>query len=76
MQFNGQRVFAFVDALHPAGRVGLSTWGGSVRFRDLKVTAPDGRVLFSGPPPLPPPPPLPLAIAPPPRPKPDPVRNK
>jgi hypothetical protein len=73
---DGKRVFALVDNLYPAGRVGLSTWGGSVRFRDLKVTAPEGRVLFSGPPPLPPPPLPPPTIAPAPRLKPGPVPRK
>ncbi|MFX5562897.1 hypothetical protein ABTD73_20825, partial [Acinetobacter baumannii] len=30
-----------------AGSVGLSTWSTSARYDDVKVTAPDGKVLFA-----------------------------
>lgn len=32
----------------PAGAPGLGTWATQARFRNLKVTAPDGRILFEG----------------------------
>jgi hypothetical protein len=32
------------------GRVGLRTWFSAYRFKNIKVTAPDGRVLWDGPP--------------------------
>ncbi len=44
------RLFDFDDKRHPKGRVGLQTLGSSVRFKNIKVTAPDGRVLWEGPP--------------------------
>ncbi|HEY8932907.1 MAG TPA: alpha-L-arabinofuranosidase C-terminal domain-containing protein, partial [Rariglobus sp.] len=31
----------------PRGRVGLGTWDTQAEFKDLKVTAPDGKVLFA-----------------------------
>ena len=33
-----------------AGRVGFATWDNTAKFRDIEVTAPDGRVLWRGPP--------------------------
>ncbi len=36
------------DDLHPKGRVGLQTFGAAFRFKNIKVTAPDGRVLWEG----------------------------
>ena len=41
-------VFDIVDDRHPRGRVGLQTFGASVRFKNIKVTAPDGNVLWQG----------------------------
>src|SRR5262249_34590626 len=41
------------DTRNPRGAVGLWTAYGAVRFRNLRVTAPDGRVLFHGLPQLP-----------------------
>ena len=32
---------------NPRGRIGLGTWSTQAEFKDLKVTAPDGKVLFS-----------------------------
>ena len=46
----GMCLFEFDDDRHPKGRVGLQTFGSSVRFKNIKVTAPDGRVLWEGPP--------------------------
>jgi serine/threonine protein kinase len=45
--------FEIDDDRHPAGRVGLRTCCSAVRFRNIKVTAPDGAVLWEGPPHLP-----------------------
>jgi len=36
------------DNVYSTGRVGLQTWGTAVRFRNLKVTAPDGTTLWEG----------------------------
>ena len=35
---------------HPKGRVGLRTWRSAYRFKNIKVTAPDGSILWEGPP--------------------------
>jgi hypothetical protein len=43
----------FKDGGHPRGMVGLSTWESSYRFKNMKVIAPDGKVLFEGLPVLP-----------------------
>jgi serine/threonine protein kinase len=40
----------FVDDRHPRGRVGLGTWLSTFRFKNIKVTSPDGTVLWEGPP--------------------------
>ena len=42
------RVFDFVDERHPRGRVGLQTFGSAFRFKNIKVTSPDGKVLWAG----------------------------
>ncbi len=42
------RVFDFVDEHHPRGRVGLQTFGSAFRFKNIKVTSPDGKVLWEG----------------------------
>ena len=44
------RVFDFFDARFPRGKVGLRTLGTAYRFKNIKVTAPDGTVLWNGPP--------------------------
>jgi len=43
-------IYDFPDKRLPHGGVGLRTWGGAVRVRDIKVTSPDGKVLWEGPP--------------------------
>jgi hypothetical protein len=43
------------DARHPRGRVGLQTFGGVFRFKNIKVTSPSGRLLWEGPPAVGPP---------------------
>jgi alpha-N-arabinofuranosidase len=45
-----QQIFDFTDKEHPhlAGQVGVGTWGTAAQYRNFKVTALDGQVLFSG----------------------------
>jgi len=45
--------FTIDDSRHPMGRVGLRTCCSEVRFRNIRVTAPDGKILWEGPPDLP-----------------------
>jgi serine/threonine protein kinase len=49
---DGQERSYGVDDHFTQGRVGFETWGGISHFRDIRVTAPDGTVLFAGMPPL------------------------
>ena len=46
-------LFARTDGLSQKGAVGLNFWNSDGRFRRIKVTAPDGTVLWEGPPDLP-----------------------
>ena len=39
---DGVKLFEFTADQIPAGSVGLRTWGAAYRFKNLKVTAPDG----------------------------------
>jgi WD40 repeat protein len=46
---DGKVALELQDDRRPRGRVGVRTnWSTAVRFRNLKVTAPDGKVLFEG----------------------------
>jgi hypothetical protein len=47
------RLVDFDDDRHPNGCVGLRTWNAVYRFKDIKVTAPDGTVLWEGLPEIP-----------------------
>ena len=38
------------DVLHPRGRVGFRDFCSAYRFKNIKVTAPDGKILWEGPP--------------------------
>jgi hypothetical protein len=49
---NGQKVLDCQIDTHSTGAVGLRTWGGRYRFRNIKVTDPQGKVLLEGPPEL------------------------
>jgi hypothetical protein len=49
----GDLVFKVDHERHTAGRVGLRTFNTQARFRNLKVTDPDGKTLFEGLPELP-----------------------
>ena len=51
---DGRELFDFQTDQFPNGRVGLGTWNTAIRWRNLTVTAPDGRVLYKGFPDLPP----------------------
>jgi type 1 glutamine amidotransferase len=42
--------FDVVDDRHVRGRVGLGTWLSTFRFRNIRVTDPDGHLLWDGPP--------------------------
>jgi hypothetical protein len=50
---DGERLFENQDDQHPNGRAGLGTNQGVYRFRNIKITAPDGTVLWQGLPDLP-----------------------
>jgi serine/threonine protein kinase len=49
---DGKEWFQTEDDKFTHGRVGLSVWNSNVRFHDIKVTAPDGTTMWSGPPDL------------------------
>jgi hypothetical protein len=52
---DGREWFDFENTRFPQGRIGLSTWNSNspVRWRNLKVVAPDGNLLWEGCPDLP-----------------------
>jgi hypothetical protein len=50
---DGTSVFTAEHDRHPAGRIGLRTYDTQARYRNLKVTDPDGKILFEGLPELP-----------------------
>jgi formylglycine-generating enzyme required for sulfatase activity len=50
---NGVKLFDMEHQFLPAGYVGLVSWQSPFRFRNIKVTAPDGKVLLEGLPELP-----------------------
>ena len=45
---DGVKLFEFKSDQLPAGGVGLRTWLSAYRFKNIKVTAPDGTVLLEG----------------------------
>jgi uncharacterized protein (TIGR03067 family) len=45
---DGTTILEGRDSRHPRGGIGLRTWGNTGRFRNLKVTAPNGKLLFRG----------------------------
>jgi hypothetical protein len=49
---DGELIFEFDDNTQLRGAVGFRTWATKVRFRDIKVTDPEGKVLWEGPPEL------------------------
>jgi WD40 repeat protein len=50
---DGVKLFEFTADKLRAGAVGLRTWDSAYRFKNIKVTAPDGTVLLEGAPDLP-----------------------
>jgi CHAT domain-containing protein len=50
---DGRPVFSASDAANPNGCVGLRAWNSICRFRNVKVTNPDGKTLWEGLPELP-----------------------
>ena len=50
---DGEEVFEQLSNPFSRGRVGLASWDAVARFRDIKITTPDGRALFEGVPRLP-----------------------
>jgi hypothetical protein len=46
-------VFDISDARHRSGRVGLGTSDSAYRFKNIKVSSPDGKLLWEGPPAVP-----------------------
>lgn len=51
----GQLVYSHTDTLNPLpkGAVGLGSWSTAVSYRNVKVTGPDGKILYEGLPALP-----------------------
>ena len=48
---NDRRLFQGSDENLSKGRVGLISWGATVtRFKDILITTPDGKTIWSGPP--------------------------
>jgi alpha-L-arabinofuranosidase len=47
---NNQLLYNYTDTIHPIlnGAVGIGSWGTAVSYRNLKVTDPSGKVLYSG----------------------------
>jgi len=45
---DGKAVFTHGEVVPSQGMIGLATWNSSIRYRNLKVTAPDGAVLWEG----------------------------
>jgi hypothetical protein len=50
---DGRLIFQLTDERFAKGRIGLSTKESVVRFRDIRVTSPDGKLIWRGPPRLP-----------------------
>ncbi len=45
---DGTQLFKHTDRRYAAGGVGFSTWASSAEFKDVKITDPDGKVLWEG----------------------------
>jgi hypothetical protein len=45
---DGQKLFEYLDARQPNGQIGLDTWVSSMSWKNLRVTAPDGKILWEG----------------------------
>ena len=53
IELDDHTLFVFTTEHSPKGGVQLRTYNCAIRFRNIKVTAPDGTVLWEGPPDLP-----------------------
>ena len=53
IELDGHVLISYTDDFSRRGPVGLRFWNGAGRFRNIKVSAPDGTVLWEGPPDLP-----------------------
>lgn len=53
LRLNNEQLFEYEETRFPCGLVGLQTFDSKARFRNLKVTDPDGNVLWEGFPDLP-----------------------
>ena len=49
---NDKLIYDFHDSRHTSGAVGFRCWGAAVRVSSIKVTSPDGKTLWEGPPDL------------------------
>ncbi len=52
IELNGNLLFALRNEFSKIGNIQLRNWDSAVRFRNIKVTAPNGTVLWEGPPDL------------------------
>ncbi len=50
---DGQMLLHDVDKRFTKGRIGLATWDANARYRDIVITTPEGKVVWSGLPQLP-----------------------
>ncbi len=50
---DGKELFHEVDQRLTSGRIGLAAWDGNTRYRDIRVTTPEGETLWEGLPELP-----------------------
>lgn len=50
---NGTDPQRYSPVRHQAGQVGFRTWAGVAEFKDIKITNPDGQVLWDGLPDIP-----------------------
>jgi hypothetical protein len=53
IELNDDELFAVDDEFSQSGNIALKCWNSDGRFRNIKVTAPDGTKLWEGPPDLP-----------------------
>jgi serine/threonine protein kinase/tetratricopeptide (TPR) repeat protein len=52
IELNGSLLFSWTDDFNPHGYVALRFYNSSGRFRNIKITDPDGAILWAGPPDL------------------------
>ena len=47
---DGRELFHVKDKRFSQGRIGLATWAGDARYREIRVTTPEGKPIWEGPP--------------------------